>query len=147
MGDKAPPYSQKEVKEEAQKLEKIAGDFVSGKNQQDAFDAWHKELQEISRHGLSSTEEVFKQVAADKQAHSRHGRDSVKTDFDGGHALLSLQPSSIGRLLGNTQHIGAIVDGDTVLSSAMGHKGVRYAGIAKQENQGTIPYYQFRLGK
>ena len=138
MGDKAPPLTEKEVKEEAKNLEEIAAEFAGG-NQQKAFDAWHKELREISQHGVASAKEVFKQVETDKKTLAP-SLEEVYRDELGGHAQLVVQPSTAGRFLRRTQYIGSIVDEETIFSTALGKKGTRFTEITQKQKPPENPW-------
>jgi hypothetical protein len=118
------PLSQSEVRDEAEKLESLAGQFLSGKDESAAFAAWHHEFIEIARHGMDSVKSVYKQMESDTSAPNPF-LPGVHVSEHGENQQIEVRPSVVAGTLGvNYRNIGSIVSPEDVSSAAIAGRNV-----------------------
>jgi hypothetical protein len=116
--DRSKSLDPTQVHQEAHKLETIADNFLSGNNEAGAFEAWQKEMTEISKHGMDSIKAVFKQIQSDSEGVNPLLPHVTITDYGNGVGLLVF-PSVLNTMFGlNYRDIGSGVGPDHVFSSA-----------------------------
>jgi hypothetical protein len=130
--EKQLPLTEKQVKEQARKLETLANQFLD-KNESDAFDKWHSELRQVAKHGVPSTTDVFKQVKKDFGAWDPRGPQVLEA-HNAQSAQLTIQSNRTNRIFGSKQYIGSIVDSDEVFSMAKARNGKHLGEISIQKN-------------
>jgi hypothetical protein len=125
---KSKPLNPSEVKSEAQKLEGSASKFLSGKDDVEAFKAFHDNVVELQSHGLDSVKQVFKQMQDDSKGLNPllpNVSFTETNDAASGHKLeLSEFPSTASQLALNQRHLDTEVSAQEINSyGKMGKDG------------------------